>query len=291
MNFENAMRLAGLFPRDVVADGKWRRCPTEHKPKKKNGAYMLTADGRRGYWKDYAAHDDWNTWADDRPVSHADHANHERRMRELRQQEAKKRLRAIGEMRNHFEMLPALTGGHPYLDGKGLSMRGCIGLKLDGDKLVIPMFVQHSLVSLQTITPSGEKLYRAGCPVGGASFTFERRAATLTAWAEGFATGLAVYQCIPQARVIVCFDAGNLVKIAKATKAHGLAVVCADNDWQGSVNTGIEKGRQAADAIGCGLAYPSDINGTDWADAMKEWASPARVRLQVMKGATYVASG
>jgi putative DNA primase/helicase len=290
MSFDAAMRAAGLFPRDIVADGKWRRCATAHKPKKKNGAYMLTIDGRRGYFKDYANDTDWNTWHDDRPMTMADHSKHERKLRELRQQEARRRAAAIRSMRAYFFALPPLRGGHPYLDGKGLSMRGCEGLRVDGDALVIPMWTGADLMSVQTIDPAGAKLYRAGCPVAGASFAIGDAKPAVTCWAEGFATGLAVHQCVPQARVVVCFDAGNLVRVAKASKARGLAVVCADNDWQGSTNTGVEKGRQAADAIGCGLAYPQGIGGTDWADAFREWGA-SKVRLEVLREAAYVASG
>jgi putative DNA primase/helicase len=291
LGFRQAMESTGLMPRDIVADGRFYRCPTSDKPRKRNGAYILTIDGRRGYWRNYATETDWNSWADGRPVTLVDQARHEAQMRQLHAMEARRRHAAIRGAREYFGTLAPLHGGHPYIEAKGLSMQGCVGLRVDGDALVIPMFVQHSLVSLQTISPSGDKRYRTGCPVSAASFTFDRRAATVTAFAEGFATGLAVYQCVPYARVVVCFDAGNLVKVAKATKARGLAVVCADNDWRGSVNTGVEKGRQAAEAIGCGLAYPHGINGTDWADAMNEWGSPARVRMEVMKGATYVASG
>ena len=89
------------------------------------------------------------------------------------------------------------------------------------------------------------------------------------------------------ARVIVCFDAGNLVKVASQFKARGLTVVCADNDGKSATNTGIDKGRQAAEAIGCGVAYPEGIDGTDWADALLE-RGPARVRLGVMRGAQMV---
>ncbi len=287
MRFEDAMRAAGLMPRDIVADGKWRRCATAHKPKKKNGAYMLTPDGRRGYFKDYAQDAEWNSWHDDSPVSLGDRAKHEARMRELRRQETTQRIKAVRSARSHFYGLPLLKGGHPYLEGKGLSMRGCERLRVDGDRLVIPMFIADNLMSLQTIGPDGSKLYRQGCPVSGASFVLERPASTVTCFAEGFATGLAVYQCVPQARVVVCFDAGNLVKVAQAAKVRGLAVVCADNDWEGATNTGVEKGRMAAHAIGCGVAYPQGIRGTDWADALAEWLSPARVRMEVLRGATY----
>lgn len=291
MGFRQAMEAAGLMPRDIVADGRFYRCPTKDKPRKRNGAYLLTLDGRRGYWRNYATETDWSSWADGRPVTLAEQASHDAQLRRLRALEARRRAEAIQTMRRYFFGLPRMSGGHPYLAAKALSMRGCDQLRVDGDKLVIPMWIGDALISLQTISPSGAKLYRSGCPVSGASFSIGGHKPSVTALAEGFATGLAVHQCVPQARVIVCFDAGNLVKVAKALKVRGLAVVCADNDWQGNVNTGVEKGRQAAEAIGCGLAYPSGIRGTDWADAFIEWGSAAKVRVEVLRGAIYVPTG
>jgi putative DNA primase/helicase len=290
MMFSDALRAAGLLPRDVIADGKWHRCPTTDKPKKKNGAFLLTVDGQRGFFKNYATDLDFNVWQEDRPLTEAEKRKYAAQAKDIERRERAKRIEAMKAMRAHWLALPPLRGGHPYLEGKGLSLHGCEGLRLDGDKLVIPMMRAGYLQSLQTITPAGEKKYRAGCPVTGAAFEIHRPAATLTCFAEGFATGLAVFQCVTDARVVVCFDAGNLVRVAEAAKPRGLTVVCADNDWHGSTNTGIDKGQKAAELMRCGLSYPKDIKGTDFADALKEWGSTAKVKVEVMRGAKFVAA-
>ena len=88
MRFEDAMRLSGLMPRDIVADGKWRRCATEDKPRKRNGAYVLHPDGR-GFWRNWATDSDISAWRDDStrtaaPVDQARiaaHRENERRQR------------------------------------------------------------------------------------------------------------------------------------------------------------------------------------------------------------------
>lgn len=291
MNFLAAMQSAGLRPRDIVADGRWRRCPTEDKPRKKNGCYLLDPSGRRGVFKNYATDADWNRWQDD-TITPAQAAEIERRAAELRRRETAKRIAAIEAMRAHFAALPPLREGHQYLFDKGLSMRGCEGLRVDGELLVIPMFRGRALMSFQTITPTGEKKYRYGCPIKGNAYTIGRPGAVVTCLAEGFATGLAVYQSMPEARVLVCFDAGNMVNVAREIDVRGLVVVCADNDWQTEqrigTNPGIQKGRAAADAIGCGLAAPQGIEGSDWADALREGWSPARVRVEILRGARFV---
>lgn len=294
MNFEQALTAHGLLPRRIVDDGKWYRCATVDHPKKKNGAYLLWVGGQRGYFKNFATDDDYVEWRSDKPISPADQRAMDERIKRLRQKDAAARARAINDMRAHWEGLPIFTNWHAYLERKGLSLLGCKGLRLQGDDLVIPMFRGGALVNLQTIAMDGRKLYRAGCPVKGATFVLSRARSAVTCFVEGFATGLAVFQTVLNSTVVVCFDAGNLLAVAEEARPRGMAVVCADNDWETQrdrgMNKGVENGKKAAEAMRCGVAFPEGIRGTDWADALKEWgdAGAARVRMQIMRGARLV---
>lgn len=292
MSFTDALRAAGLRPRTVVADGRWHRCPTDDKPRKRNGCYLLDISGTRGVWRNYATDIDWGHWSDDNaPVNAAKRAADDRRLAELRQREAQWRAKCLAQMRRYYAGLPRLNGGHPYLEGKKLTVQGCAALRLDGDLLVIPAIRDGALMSVQTISPTGEKKYATGCPIKGASLVLDRDRSMLTCLVEGFATGLAIYQSLPGARVVICFDAGNLVAVAETYRAAGMHVVCADNDHETAarmgVNPGVEKGRRAAESIGCGLAYPEGIKGSDWADALIEWADrgAARLRMEITRHA------
>lgn len=291
MTFERALTDHGLMPRHVEADGKWHRCPTADKPLKQNGAYLLWIGGQRGYFKNFATDDDYIEWRSGKPVSVHDQRAVDKRIRRMREAEAAARARAINRMREHWDTLPILTDWHAYIKRKGLTLQGCKGLRIDGDDLVIPMYRDGALVSLQNISMDGEKLYRAGCPTKGASFVMSRSRSAVTCLVEGFATGLAVFQTVPNSSVVVCFDAQNLLAVAQDLKVRGMAVVCADNDWETEaakgINKGVENGRKAAGMIGCGIAYPEGIRGSDWADALQEWGDrgAARVRMQIMKGA------
>lgn len=294
MNFEQALVAHGLMPKRIEADGKWYRCPTVDKPSKRNGAYLLWMNGSRGYFKNFATDDEYCEWRDDRPVIAANTAQMDARIREMRAKEAAARAQATEAARAHWASLPILTTWHKYIETKGLSLSGCKGLRVDGDDLVIPMYRAGALVSLQNITMEGEKLYRKGCSTKGASFFMARARSTITCFVEGFATGLAVFQTVPNSSVVVCFDAQNLLVVARESKVRGMAVVCADNDWETErergINKGLENGRKAAELIGCGVAFPEGIRGSDWADALQEWGErgPAKVRMQIMKGAKLV---
>lgn len=291
MSFEAAMSASGLVPRIITPDGKWRRCATTDKPKKRNGAYILYPDGR-GYWRNWATDGELNSWRDD-GVNHAkpiDFAAIERQ----RSAERQARIAAIRGAREAWAKAGPLRGLHPYLEKKGLSALGCAGLRQSGDLLVIPVHFGDRITSLQTISPDGEKRFWKGAPVKGGSYVLRREKSALTAICEGFATGLAVYQSVKHATVVIAFDAGNLVHVVDRLRPVGSVVICADDDHgtqaKRGFNPGKEKAQSAADLIGAGVAWPVGIEGTDWADALLEWGQGAhkRIERQILAKAKYV---
>lgn len=274
MRFEDAMRIGGLVvPRDVIADDRWHRCATEEKPKKRNGAYRLALDGRIGWFRDWAARNGVQTWRADgeTKIREVDHAA----LRAARERERAQRIAAMRSAREFWGAARPMTTLHPYLAGKRLSALGCSGLRVANGLLVIPVWHGEWIVSIQTISEAGEKRFWPGAPVKAGCYVIERKGAALTVFAEGLATGLAVFQSMRSARVVVCFDAGNLSPVVERMKPGGTVVIAADNDHATEArigtNPGIQKAREAAQLIGCGVAYPEGIHGTDWADALIEW--------------------
>jgi putative DNA primase/helicase len=291
MSFEQALFAAGLRPRIVVADGKWRRCQTDDKPKHRNGAYILHEDGR-GYWRNWAVDQDVNSWTDGRTAtaSRIDPAVIERR----KQFERDQRMAAIHAARAYWGGCKAMRDPHPYLQRKGLSMGGCAALRVHGDLLVVPVWWKDRVISVQTITTDGQKRFWPGAPVKSGHLLIQRDKSAVTAVCEGLATGLAVYQSVKNASVIVAFDAGNLTPVIDLLRPTGSVVVCADND-HGTMalrgtNPGIEKARNAAELIGAGVAWPEGIEGTDWADALAELGEGAsrKIERQILAKAVYV---
>jgi putative DNA primase/helicase len=274
MSFENFCRAAGLMPREIVADGRWRRCPTESHPKSRNGAYKLAVDGAFGLAQDWSVHPDPLTWKPENP-GHAVHIDHTAIAR--RRAEERRRIAvAIKAAREYFDACRPLHDGHPYLDKKHLDMTGCIGLRVDASGwLIVPMFANGSFVSLQRISTDGEKLFHPGAPTRAANYMIQRRNASLTVLCEGLATGLAIYAATPTASVVVAFNAGNLPRVAEGFEGRrGMFVIAADNDLATEAKTGINPGvraaTEAAEVIGCGIAVPAGINGTDWLDYRNE---------------------
>lgn len=281
MDFSTALRAAGLRPRDIVPDGKWRRCSTDDKPTKRNGAFILHPDGR-GYFRNWATDDAVSSWSDGSATRAApvDPAIAERR----RQQDRAYRLQAIKSARAFWERAKPCRLLHAYLDRKGLSALGTIGLReLDG-LLVVPVMWKGRVVSVQTIAADGTKRFWPGAPVKGGHHEIARQRPALTVVCEGLATGLAIYQCVRNATVIVAFDAGNLLPVVQELKPHGNVILAGDNDHgtqaRRGMNPGIEKAKNAADLIGAGVVWPEGIGGTDFADALVEYGPTGARRIE-----------
>lgn len=91
--------------------------------------------------------------------------------------------------------------------------------------------------------------------------------------------------------------AENLLPALCALKPVGNVVICADNDHATQMRRGVNPGREkatiAADHVGCGVAWPSGIEGSDWADAMKEIGVGAarKIERQILSASKYVATG
>lgn len=297
MTFEQALRMAGLRPREVVADGRIRRCPTESKPGKRNGWFVLHPDGR-GSWGDWTSGsgEALGHWKDEHATAQAQSPEVARRLAEQRHRERQQRVQAMRSARDFWGRCRPLSRLHPYLERKGLSPMGCAGLRQHDGDLVVPVLNGEWLVSVQTISLAGVKRFWPGAPVKGGAHVIDRPRAAVTCIVEGLATGLAVYQSVRHARVVVAFDAGNLLPVVDRMRPTGSVVICADNDHgtqaRRGFNPGIEKARNAAELIGCGVAYPTDLEGSDWADMLAEHGLQATKRIErlILQGARYVAS-
>lgn len=272
-DFARFARSAGLRPGAIVPDGKWRRCPTDDHPRTKNGSYKLATDGLVGWVMDFATHDAPLIWRPEKvfvspPV---DAATIARRMA----QDQRSRDEATRGARAYYERASTLIGGHPYLESHGLDMAGCRGLKIDAHNwLVVPATKGRELVTVQRIATCGEKRFWAGAPVKGASYIIERPNAPVTVMVEGLATGLAIYAAAPLTRVVVCFDSGNLPRVAESLTVQGMVCIAGDNDHATETRTGrnpgLEAARHAAELLGCEVAAPTGITGTDWCDYRNE---------------------
>jgi putative DNA primase/helicase len=235
MNFAEFAASYGLRIADVIADNRWHRCPTEEKPRKKNGAYVF--DGERGAVIDFATMTKAAAFRDGSRAGFIDRASIRAR---AAIDKAAERARQAEARANAEDMIKrAALDLHPYLTAKGFPFER--GLVLDGD-LLIPMRefrLYKQLNSLQRISADGTKLFLPGGKAKGSVFFIGPFLAQERWLVEGYATGLSVRAALRDlhrdAQVVVCFSAGNLAHVGRLVKElRPKAYVFADNDKSGA---------------------------------------------------------
>lgn len=240
----------GLQIRDLIADGAWHRCPTEDKPKKKNGAYVL--DERGGCVINFATMVHGAIWRPDGTTARIDRAA----MRRMARDSAVQERRRHEEAREAAAAMMSMAGvsTHPYLAAKGFPEE--TGLVLDGE-LLIPMrefSLYRQVNSLQRISADGTKLFLPGGKAKGSVFFIGPLLARERWLCEGYATGLSIRAALNtlyrDAQVVVCFSAGNLSHLGRiAAELRPTAFVMADNDASGA-------GARAAEETGLPWRMP-----------------------------------
>ncbi|MBE7525728.1 toprim domain-containing protein [candidate division WWE3 bacterium] len=267
--FRQAMQAAGIsFSGEIIADGKLHRFHIEgHKQATLNGAYTLHLDGYpAGWFMDYTTGLS-QTWRSGN-VSRVSYA--------LLKQISEAKLQRDIEQRQRHEAAAIKAhpiwnrskpvtkqSDHDYLINKHIQPNGA---RLYGDALVISIYNESDeLVNLQFINPKGEKRFLSGGRKRGC-FHIIGDLSDKILICEGFATGASLHEDSGQ-RVVIAFDAGNLLPVAKNIRdlsPESEIIICGDNDLSG---VGQSKAREAALAIGGKVLIPS-VPGKDWNDLL-----------------------
>lgn len=293
MTFIDFCRAHGIVIDYEPPIGIWKRYKTLDKPNHRNGAVKFMGD--HGFVRNWATDSEPNVWQQDGASTQAKPID-QARIQAQRDRDRAYRVQAVRSAREFWNRATPLSLHHPYLAAKGLTPVGCRGLRTHDGLLVIPVMLGKSLISIQTIAPDSQKRFWPGAPVKSGSFTLARERSAVTVICEGLATGLAVFQSVRNASVVVAFDAGNLLPVTQQLKPTGSVVFAADNDHKTKLKTGtnpgIDKATNAADLIGAGVAYPEGIEGTDFCDMLKEYGQGADRKIErlILAKAKYVTS-
>ena len=119
------------------------------------------------------------------------------------------------------------------------------------------------LHSLQSINTNGNKVHLTDGAKQGHFFGIgtqqkDEAGNPIYILAEGFATAASVHEATKQL-ALCCFDAGNVVVVAKAlrqAKPDAVIVIAADNDVETLGNPGLSAAREAAEATGALMVVP-----------------------------------
>ena len=268
--FRESIKLAQLTPPEaIITDGQIQRFSSNGERGDDAGWYVFHPDGvpagsfgchRAGIKHTWSSQSDATLTSAERDQQRArfDEARRQRDLdAKLRHADAAKRAQVIMD-----QARPA-PADHPYLVRKQVQAHG---LRLAGDSLIVPIYIDGAITSLQFIPPDGqEKKFLFGGAVKGGHFVLgELRDPTIVLTCEGFATGASLHEATGYP-VAVAFSTGNIKPVAMTLRAqHPTAkiLIAADNDVRddGTPNTGVDAATAASQAIG-GLLVVPELNG------------------------------
>lgn len=280
--FIDAMNAAGIGPSDpseIIADDEIHRYALQgDRPHVKNGSYKLAENDGFGFgWFQSFKMGEVINWHSKtrRRWSPEEKAAHKRRAEEAKRKRDEARKSAAQASRAEAVAIwnsASRTGHSPYLERKGVDLRG---VRYDGETLIVPMWRDGEIASVQRILPDGAKLFLKASDHVGAYFSIRGEPDTI-AICEGVANGAWVAKATGWS-VICAFNAGNLKPVAKSVRKKypdARIVFAADNDHETvngkgePWNVGKEKAQQAAVAIGgAQVIVPECEEGeSDWDD-------------------------
>ena len=248
--------------------------------------------GACGNWRTGESH----TWRSDR-YQRMSKEDRQRIDRQIRQAEAKRKReleagyqRIAGQAREDIQHYFPATADHPYLIEKRILPHGAL---IDGQNvLIIPMYYNGEIVSYQRIYPmrlpdGTNKRFLKGGRKKGCYHPIGNKGTGDLGICEGFATGASIHEATGD-DVIVAFDAGNLLPVAKAMREqypNRKIILWADDDYQRvdqngyPENIGVLKAIEAAESISNGYWTMPDFGPN-----RPEGATDFNDLFQMMKG-------
>jgi len=287
--FLDMVQALGLHIESLRADGEFHRCDVADKGHKGkgDGSYLFHMDGGiplgfaknwiTGEWSKYryerAQYKPLLTATDRELLARQEQLLSEKRERD-RQQRAVEAAAKARSLLAHAH--PILGRAHRYLAKKKIEAHG---LTMANGEIIVPMVNGGGeLVGAQRITSDGEKFFLTGTPVNGAFHVLgEPEGAARIVIAEGVATAATIRQALG-CPVVIAFNAGNLVSVAKVIWAKfpsSQLLIAADDDHSTPGNPGVAAATAAAREVGCVWLKPAFPAGRE--DALTDFNDLAAV--------------
>ena len=255
---DNEIRALGLEPPEHYKSGNTRLRRAD-KPKK-DGNLWLSDNLEVAHITNHSTGDQskWNatTGTDYNAADRAEQARiRAANAKAAKTKQAAKNARAAAQAAQIMgESIPGVN--HRYAKNKGTASP----YRTHGNNIVIPAYRDGKLVTVQTITPEGEKKFIYGGSTSGITHQIGRDSETEVV-AEGWATGERIHQ-VTGLTVVIVFSAGQMAKYKKPAHCTTL-LIATDNDKS-------RAGEDAANKLQ--QRYPGAVSilpptiGTDWAD-------------------------
>lgn len=304
--FRSAMLASGINPPPdtIIGDDNFYRFKCNgDKGSEKSGFYVLHLDGiPSGYFgchRDPKIEEYWCSKTRSEVTESEWNANQERLIAKKAQREAEdkaKHAKARKECVQLWEESEPCPDNHPYVIAKGITPYGA-HVTPDGYKIIVPIYINGEIWSVQTIDAGGDKRFHKGGDKKGGYMDIPAMIDPITppetiVICEGWATGCSLHQATSHTTshtVRVAFDAGSLMTVAQFTRAqlpNARIILAADDDYRKPTNVGITSATAAANAVGGITVVPKFGDGrgekdTDFNDLhQKEGIETVRSQIE-----------
>lgn len=262
-DFHQVISAAGLTPPDsIIDDGKLHRFSSSNKRGDDAGWYVFHSDGIAagsfGCWRLGLAQD----WCSKSPgtMTPAEQESHRKRVEAMKLEREAETIRRHQEAAAKAQKLWAdaepVDAEHPYLVNKNVRPHG---LRHVNDSLIVPLYNGDQLVSLQFISPDGEKRFLTGGQIKGSySPIGAMQPGQRIYMCEGWATGATIHQHTGCA-VYCAMNAGNLLDVGRYLRRefpHKELVIAGDDDRLTKGNPGRKAALLAASTLDCRVVFP-----------------------------------
>jgi putative DNA primase/helicase len=300
LDFIRAASAEGLIIGKLQTDGKLRRCPTVDHPNGENGAYWFNPESRCGWYQNWEmGGEDGQLWFSTAPDNRTEGEKLDAKLKANKEIESKAKARAAIAARVAREAPRTFAAANPtdchrYLENKGVASNG-LRIDADGVTLLVPVRdIDGNWQTLQRIAEDGSKKFIRGGKMKRGMFPIgDIDPDGVILIGEGFATMATLFEITGYA-CICAFNAGNIPLVAEIVHErypNARICICCDDDYkseaEGKGNAGIEKGRKAAEAIGCALAIPRvrGGSGSDFNDMSLDANEGISAVAEVINGA------
>ena len=173
-------------------------------------------------------------------------------------EKAESQAAAAQQAQADWKKLKDTDAEHPYLIAKHIGPHGAKETP-DGRQLVIPVFIDEKISSLQYISGNGDKLFLKGGKIAGGYYRIGGKPNGTIYIAEGFASGATVREARVKGRCwwrsLTATSSGRRVRCARKYPDIKIVIV-ADNDLKTDGNPGVTHARKAAAAVGGTVIVP-----------------------------------
>lgn len=242
-------KIGGTLSGPMIIDGEFHRLPEQGKKRSDDAVWYVVRDldngliyANYGNWRS-GEQCEWNSRGDIRQLSSSDRAAIGMARQDVEAKRKTDNETAASKAEQQWQNAKPADYKHPYLVKKGIKPNG---IRQMGDDLIVPVFINGKISSVQRIDATGDKRFLKGGQTRSGYYQIGEFVDQIYV-VEGFATGASIHEATGEG-VVVAYNAGNLKHAAQALreKFDNHIIIAGDDDRFTDGNPGRAKAEEVS---------------------------------------------